>query len=158
LEFVHSIPQLKHILDLSNPVIGIPPESEPFIEEIGPYYLISTSASATPDTSIAQCTANLLNQFQKLFQSKNLNMSDIIQVNVFVKEMSEFLVFNKAYQQYFNVNPPTRVTVQLEMEHPLQIDIIAFKENVSLGFKNEFLHVQGLSYWAPANIGYFFVI
>jgi hypothetical protein len=54
---------------------------------------------------------------------------------------------------YFGVCPPSRACVAVDLPPPVRIklDCIAYAE-VDPN-ERQCLHVQGLSYWAPANIG-----
>ena len=60
---------------------------------------------------------------------------------------------NAVYGTFFGISPPARacVGVDLPIDIRVKLDCIAFIEEVSQ--ERQSLHVQGLSYWAPANIG-----
>ena len=67
--------------------------------------------------------------------------------------MDLFASVNTVYAQFFGVSPPARacVAVDLPPSVHVRLDCLAFTE--SLEGDRKALHVQGLSYWAPANIG-----
>lgn len=78
--------------------------------------------------------------------------------------MSDFTVLNPIYGQYFSgVNPPARVTISVGDSLPEGIDVMLSiiidkdgkdrKGKVVRSVSRQGLHVQGRSYWAPANIG-----
>jgi len=67
--------------------------------------------------------------------------------------MDLFHPVNAVYMTYFGVCPPSRACVAVDLPPPVRIklDCIAYAE-VDPN-ERQCLHVQGLSYWAPANIG-----
>ena len=67
--------------------------------------------------------------------------------------MKYFKAINEVYKTYFGTSPPSRacVAVDLPTNRNVRLDCIAYLEETSRD--REALHVQGLSYWAPANIG-----
>lgn len=74
-------------------------------------------------------------------------------MNVFISSMEDFASINAVYATYFGVSPPARACVAVDLPHPLRVmlDCVAYAEQKADDRKA--LHVQGLSYWAPANIG-----
>jgi diphthine-ammonia ligase len=74
-------------------------------------------------------------------------------MNVFISSMEDFASINAVYATYFGVSPPARACVAVDLPHPLRVvlDCVAYAEKKKDDRKA--LHVQGLSYWAPANIG-----
>ncbi|EKM59138.1 uncharacterized protein PHACADRAFT_249382 [Phanerochaete carnosa HHB-10118-sp] len=74
-------------------------------------------------------------------------------MNVFLSSMDLFSRVNTVYGTFFGSSPPARACVAANLVEPLrvQIECVAYAErNLS---ERQALHVQGLSYWAPANIG-----
>ncbi|CAG8754293.1 4499_t:CDS:1, partial [Acaulospora colombiana] len=67
--------------------------------------------------------------------------------------MDDFMEFNRVYASYFGTSPPARACVAVTMppSQKVTLDALACRE-ISARSKSS-LHVQGLSYWAPANIG-----
>ena len=67
--------------------------------------------------------------------------------------MSLFSRVNAVYSTFFGSSPPSRacVAVDFHEETRIKLDCIAFAETKTS--ERQALHVQGLSYWAPANIG-----
>ena len=60
---------------------------------------------------------------------------------------------NAIYSGFFGSCPPARACVGVDLPENIRVrlDCIAIKEKYSSDRQS--LHVQGLSYWAPANIG-----
>lgn len=67
--------------------------------------------------------------------------------------MDLFPVANSVYKSYFGTSPPARacVAVDLPNQSRVKLDCIASDERSPAD--RQALHVQSLSYWAPANIG-----
>jgi len=74
-------------------------------------------------------------------------------MNIFISSMEDFASINAIYATYFGVSPPARACVAVDLPRPLRVvlDCVAYAEK-TVGDRKA-LHVQGLSYWAPANIG-----
>lgn len=68
--------------------------------------------------------------------------------------MDLFVNVNGTYQTFFGSSPPTRACVAVDFSpspNRVKLDCIAYAEEKPSD--RQALHVQGLSYWAPANIG-----
>lgn len=83
----------------------------------------------------------------------NLDLSHCTNINVFLSSMDLFARVNAIYGTFFGVSPPSRACVGVDLPPGIhiKIDAIAYVEATST--ERQALHVQGLSYWAPANIG-----
>jgi len=90
---------------------------------------------------------------QGCLSEHSLSFSHIANMNVFISSMEDFASINAVYATYFGVSPPARACVAVDLPHPLRmmLDCVAYSEQRK-GDRRA-LHVQGLSYWAPANIG-----
>ena len=71
--------------------------------------------------------------------------------------MDDFGAVNAVYSTMFGTSPPSRacVGVRLPVGTRVRVDCIAFDDSAvkETPSKRQALHVQGVSYWAPANIG-----
>lgn len=67
--------------------------------------------------------------------------------------MDLFSRVNAVYGTFFGISPPARACVGVDLPPNIHIrlDCIAYIEKAPTD--RQALHVQGLSYWAPANIG-----
>ncbi|CAG8513702.1 4055_t:CDS:10 [Diversispora eburnea] len=141
-----------------------------------PYFSISGITAYYKDYSQEQQLP-----FDSIEEETNMCMlniqdwSDVMNMNVFIKNMNDFVKMNNVYKTFFDINPPARACVGSNLPSPIriQIDLIAIKsssllllpldddnnENKGIIKKNNFnkpmetMHVQSISYWAPANIG-----
>lgn len=90
---------------------------------------------------------------QEHLSEHSLSLSHIANMNIFISSMENFASINAVYATYFGVSPPARACVAVDLPYPLRVtlDCVAYAEQrVS---DRQALHVQSLSYWAPANIG-----
>jgi diphthine-ammonia ligase len=76
--------------------------------------------------------------------------------------MSLFAPANAVYSTYFGTSPPSRATVAVPLPQGsrIRLEVVGYDDRLSPGLRSDAvradrqaLHVQGLSYWAPANIG-----
>ncbi|TBU32860.1 hypothetical protein BD311DRAFT_713874 [Dichomitus squalens] len=94
--------------------------------------------------------------FEKLKESlalHSLDLANCANINIFISSMDLFARVNAVYATYFGTSPPARACVAADLPPPIRVrlDCVAYAErNPS---ERQALHVQGLSYWAPANIG-----
>lgn len=74
-------------------------------------------------------------------------------ISIFLSSIDIFLAVNSVYSTFFGVSPPARACVSVDLPEGtrVKLDCLAFFEH-EFGARQA-LHVQGLSYWAPANIG-----
>ncbi|KAG2013521.1 hypothetical protein CC2G_010422 [Coprinopsis cinerea AmutBmut pab1-1] len=98
---------------------------------------------------VEECFSILKNELQ----SHGLLLEHCANINVFISPMSLFAEVNKAYTRFFGTSPPARACVATSLPWPIRVrmDVIAHAEEKASN--RQALHVQGLSYWAPANIG-----
>jgi len=83
----------------------------------------------------------------------SLNLAHCSHINLFLSSMDLFHRVNAVYATYFGTNPPSRACVAVDLVPPtrVKLDCIAYADDRPS--ERQALHVQGLSYWAPANIG-----
>jgi len=98
-----------------------------------------------------------------LLQERNLELTDVVAVTLYVRDMTEFLNMNAQYASIMcRISPPVRVCVEIPLSEytPILMDVVAYKppsksssnSNLSSMSKHT-MHVQSISHWAPANIG-----
>lgn len=83
----------------------------------------------------------------------SLNLSHCTIINIFLSSIDLFARVNAVYATFFGASPPARACVAVDLPSPIRVklDCIAFSEHTAAD--RQALHVQSLSYWAPANIG-----
>lgn len=79
--------------------------------------------------------------------------SKITQITILLRSMDDFSSVNTIYNRYFrDPNPPSRVCVAIGDAMPPGCNIVMHVQAIVSGGRKG-LHIQGRSYWAPANIG-----
>ena len=91
--------------------------------------------------------------FLERLNEYSLDLSSCVNINLFIRSMEFFGRANAVYANFFGSSPPARACVGVDLPENIRVrfDCIAMKEKHSSDRQS--LHVQGLSYWAPANIG-----
>ncbi|KAI9024945.1 hypothetical protein CLU79DRAFT_745560 [Phycomyces nitens] len=103
--------------------------------------------------SIEDETFQCMLTVQDKLMNHDLSWDDVVSMNVFVADMADFGRVNSVYKQFFDINPAPRALVGAKLKGlaKLKIDLVACKKPDDE--KKTTMHVQGISYWAPANIG-----
>ncbi|KAG1872754.1 Endoribonuclease L-PSP/chorismate mutase-like protein [Suillus tomentosus] len=96
---------------------------------------------------------SVLEQYEKgILQSHDLRIEDVANITLLLPSLAPkiFAAANKAYAEFFGVSPPSRACVGVDLPEGVGVilECVARKDNTRRA-----LHVQSLSYWAPANIG-----
>ncbi|XP_072425128.1 diphthine--ammonia ligase isoform X4 [Chiloscyllium punctatum] len=123
------------------------------------YQWISATHFPMEGKNINDATRQTFSLLQAELATKEYELSDVILLHLYVKNMRDFGIINSIYESYFNLNPPARVCVEALLPDgvPLQIDCLMHKNRLTLQgtieLQKETMHVQSISHWAPANIG-----
>lgn len=73
--------------------------------------------------------------------------------------MNQYASINAEYIRHFSVNPPVRICVEVPLpkESPILVEAVGFRASEEavedVRDTRHTMHVQGVSHWAPANIG-----
>ncbi|KAJ3054117.1 ATP binding domain 4 [Rhizophlyctis rosea] len=126
---------------------------------IDPFFAMSgaTINDVTPEPksiSLEEEVRLVMEFVQSSLFAYGLDWTNVTLMHVYVADMADFALVNQAYGKFFGMNPPPRVTVEIPVSSPMhiQIDCMAFKPP-DKRWDRETMHVQSVSYWAPANIG-----
>ncbi|UPX17798.1 Diphthine--ammonia ligase [Ascochyta rabiei] len=122
--------------------------------------LCDTSRSSSPSRQLTK----ILLRLDHVLKQWDLSRMSVNHCTLLLRSMSDFTVLNPIYGQYFSgVNPPARVTISVGDCMPEGIDVMLSitmdkdtkdgKGKTVRSVSRQGLHVQGRSYWAPANIG-----
>lgn len=126
------------------------------------WYFIGGIVGEGVDTRIA--TEDAMKKLINLLETQDMHLVDVCSVNIYMRDMAEYAALNEVYVDTFKYpNPPTRVCVQcpLPANVGLILDAVAYKSSIYNSADNDSgntkervtMHVQGISHWAPANIG-----
>ncbi|KAH8080204.1 hypothetical protein HD553DRAFT_122492 [Filobasidium floriforme] len=87
----------------------------------------------------------------------SLDFPLIQHINLYLARMSDFPLVNAEYIKYFGSEPPTRACVGVHLDaragQVCRLEAVGWDDKREERTRRSGLHVQGLSYWAPANIG-----
>lgn len=122
------------------------------MKQISSWFSISNLYPTNLTASITDQTRDILQQASAHLQSRDLQLEKhAIFISVYLADMNDFASLNEAYAAYFTRSgPPARACVAsaLGNGYKVSMSIIASTDQ-----SRSPLHVRGLSYWAPANIG-----
>ncbi|TPX49371.1 inorganic diphosphatase [Synchytrium endobioticum] len=149
---VHSVDM--HCEELNTSLQNITYQSihvQPQVHWTAPFLAIGQVTPSTDDPSIEQQVDNVMTIIKNILTSHQMTFRHVVLMHVYVQDLTLFGRMNTVYGKYFGCNPSPRVTVQgmLADGKSIQIDCLA----VSALENREYMHVQSISYWAPANIG-----
>lgn len=109
---------------------------------------------AITDLSIEGETELLVEEIRNRLRQHNLAPNSIISTIISLRRMSDFPAINTIYGSLFtDPNPPSRVTISCGDLLPRHTNIAIYLTVQPAKTDRQGLHVQGRSYWAPANIG-----
>ncbi|KAI8920776.1 hypothetical protein DFJ77DRAFT_447308 [Powellomyces hirtus] len=119
-----------------------------------PYFALSgltvsdITTHSTP-MAIEEETKIIMTEIHARLERQGLSWDNVVMMHVYIGDMQLFARLNSIYKSYFGINPPPRVTVEVALPGTaqVQIDCLAYRG------QKETMHVQSISYWAPANIG-----
>jgi len=85
-----------------------------------------------------------------------MTLKNVIRISMYINSMGDYQRYNEEYIKLFSSQPPVRICVELPLplEQPLIVEAVAFpgsQDDETICRKS--MHVQGISHWAPANIG-----
>ncbi|KAL7411096.1 hypothetical protein BDY24DRAFT_343422 [Mrakia frigida] len=105
----------------------------------------------TLEEEVTECFWNLRETLLSLSPTP-LPLTSISTISLFLSSMDLFPAVNAIYKTFFGTSPPTRacVAVPLPNGERVRLEAVAFDGEER---ERKALHVQSLSYWAPANIG-----
>ena len=105
----------------------------------------------SPGTYLEDEVEAVLRKTSEILQENSLGWANVLNIHLYVSDMQTFAAVNAVYGNYFKISPPSRVCVEARLPEPfrVQLDCLAFRDT-SL---RKCMHVQGISFWAPANIG-----
>lgn len=106
----------------------------PHIRRAGDFLFISGTSSRLPDNSIAGAmadefgavlldikvqTAAVIENIRDILASMDAELSDLVELQVFLVNMNDFKGFNETYGDYFDYEGPVRTTVAVhQLPHP----------------------------------------
>ena len=105
------------------------------------------------------CVTEAFESLKQMLSEQNASMKDIVKIAMYVDSMESYAAMNREYVRHWGLNPPVRVCVavdssRLPPDTRLVLECRGQRSPASGDLRTRsVLHVQGLSHWAPANIG-----
>ena len=118
----------------------------PHVKRAGDYLFISGTSSRRADNTIAGAEADALGATQldirtqtravihnisDILSSVGANLSDLVEISIYLVNMNDFAGYNEVYNEYFNENGPARTSVAVhQLPHPhllIEMKAIAYK-------------------------------
>jgi len=93
-----------------------------FISGQGP---IDPKTGKKVDGDIKEQTRQVLENIKGILEAAGLTFENVVKVNVYLKNMSDFPEMNEVYKEYFKENPPARTTVQATPPGDIDVEIDA---------------------------------
>lgn len=116
---------------------GAPEPIGPYSQaiEIDGFVLLSGQIGLHPETGqladgLTEQTDQAMKNISAILQSSGLSLANVVKSTIYLKNISNFVEFNKIYAIYFKESPPARTTVEvsaLPRNALVEIDIIAHK-------------------------------
>lgn len=118
----------------------------PHVKRGGDFLYLSGTSSRLPDNTFVGAEADamgtmkydiraqtkaVLDNIRDILQSEGADLSDLVELNTFLVDMSDFGGYNEVYGTYFDENGPARTTVAVhQLPHPhlrIEIKCVAYK-------------------------------
>lgn len=126
-------------------------EEEDFMEEEEDWFSVRGVVGSGEDAG--EATRNAFIILQSLLKKEDLALEMVVKVYLYVDSMDNYHAINQAYVAHFGLNPPVRVCVGAGASHLPPGARLVLAAVGQAGGRGRVLHVQGISHWAPANIG-----
>ncbi|KAJ7179009.1 hypothetical protein C8R46DRAFT_1159714 [Mycena filopes] len=119
--------------------------------KLGPWIAVSNVCSPVDGESIEEEVNKCFAIVREELAHHSLELSDCTNINIFLSSIEFFSAVNAIYGTFFGTSPPARACVAVNLPPPrrVMLDCVAHSKTA----ERYALHVQSLSYWAPANIG-----
>jgi 2-iminobutanoate/2-iminopropanoate deaminase len=75
-------------------------------------------------------TTQTIRNIEKILQAVSLGLGDVVKMNVYLSDMSQFQEMNEAYMAAIGDSPPARITiggVDLALGAAVEIDCVAYR-------------------------------
>ncbi|KAJ7283900.1 hypothetical protein C8J57DRAFT_748482 [Mycena rebaudengoi] len=120
-------------------------------QKLGSWVAVSNICADNSNGTIEEEVQRCFEILREELGQYSLQLSDCANINIFLSSMDLFSRVNAVYSTFFGTSPPSRACVAVQLPRPFRVrlDCTAYSSSAD----RHALHVQSLSYWAPANIG-----
>ncbi|WVO18313.1 hypothetical protein L204_106028 [Cryptococcus depauperatus] len=130
----------------------------------GRWFSVSVRGQSIEREDVGQELKKCFDSISAKLNANNLSLPlQSAHITLLLSSMSLFVPANDVYKTYFGTSPPSRATVAVPLATGrVHVEVVGFDDTFELSsapFERRLvngrsaLHVQGQSYWAPANIG-----
>ncbi|KAJ7228530.1 hypothetical protein GGX14DRAFT_613390 [Mycena pura] len=119
--------------------------------KLGSWVSIANIYSGISDISVEEEVKQCFTILRDELAQYSLDLIDCTNINIFLSSMDLFSAVNTIYGTFFGTSPPARACVAVVLPAPRRVMLDCMAHSGSTDRRA--LHVQSLSYWAPANIG-----
>ena len=74
---------------------------------------LDTSTGQLISSGIADETNQVMRNISFILNAAGMDFGNVVKCSIFVTDMKDFAVVNKAYEQFFDQDPPARETVEV---------------------------------------------
>ena len=74
---------------------------------------IDPATGQLTEADIKTQTHQVLKNIQAVLAAAGFSMADVVQVQVFLKDLNDFSAMNEVYAEYFTADPPARAAVEV---------------------------------------------
>jgi 2-iminobutanoate/2-iminopropanoate deaminase len=82
------------------------------------------------DGGVGPQTTQTIRNIEKILEATGLGLGDVVKMNVYLSDMSDFPAMNEAYMAAIGDSPPARITVggvDLALGGAVEIDCVAYQ-------------------------------
>ena len=108
---------MKKIISTENAPAAIGPYSQAV--QSGDFLFVSGQIAFDPQTGelvggdIEVQTKRVMENLKAIIEAAGLSMANVVKCSCFLDNMEDFVRFNSVYENYFDEDPPARVTVEV---------------------------------------------
>ena len=125
---------MKKVIEAKNAPTPVGPYSQAL--RVGKLMFVSGQVAIDPEQGkiivggIREQTARVMENIKMILNAAGYDLDDIVQSNVYLSSMMNFVEFNEEYAKYFDEDFPARATVGIELmaNALVEISVIAYRE------------------------------
>ena len=156
IKFCSPFPTMANTESLEDPLIeelDLRSRTEGFTEEKDGWFETCSFGKSRNDED---CVREAFESLLSFLSSRDCSLKNVVKIMMYIDSMESYYLMNKQYVTYFGINPPVRVCVGLRpdlLPDNSRLVLVCLGQKDAGVSDRRVLHVQGLSHWAPANIG-----
>jgi 2-iminobutanoate/2-iminopropanoate deaminase len=125
---------MRNVIQVENAPAPVGPYSQAL--KVDKFLFVSGQVALDPKegriiaVGIVEQTARVMENIKTILNAAGYSLSDVVQSNVYLSSMRQFVEFNNEYAKYFDKIFPTRATVGAELiaDALVEISVVAYKE------------------------------